>query len=234
MRERAVAAAIHEAERVVADDVLREPDAARAKNAALVVEHDPRTEVNGLRLVHLGFDEAAGGLAVVLGIFLQFAFTGLVANRAVERVVDEQKFQDAFAHLLRRWRTRINFHAGRNRRGAGNRAAHCRRLVRQYLLRDLRCAVFVQHGFAVRPNQRQAELDEAHAAVARDRQLGMIAIVRHFDTGQRTGLQHRCGLQFTLPVRHQLRHFNLAPVHLDPDLLDRRGRGLGFGCCCCR
>src|SRR5205807_3369646 len=103
----------------------------------------------------------------------------------------------------------------------------------QYLLRDLRCAVFVQHGFAVRPHHRQAELDEAHAAVAGDGQLGMIAVMRHLDAGERAGLQHRCGLRFALPVRHQLRHFNLASAHPDPDLLDRRRRGFGFGCCCC-
>src|SRR2546430_10102516 len=35
--------------------------------------------------------------------------------------------------------------------------------VRQYLLRDLRCAVFVQHGFAVRPHRRQAELDDGRS-----------------------------------------------------------------------
>ncbi len=83
---------------------LRETDAARAKNAAFVVEHDARAEVNGLRLVNFRFDEAARALAVIHGIFLQLAFAGLVANRAVERMIDEQKFQHAFAHL---------FHAGR-------------------------------------------------------------------------------------------------------------------------
>ena len=46
--ERIVAAAIDHTERVVADDVLREADAARAEDTALIVEHDARAEVNGL------------------------------------------------------------------------------------------------------------------------------------------------------------------------------------------
>ena len=47
-RDRVVTAAIDDAQRVVARDVLRETDAARAKNAALVVEHDARPEIDGL------------------------------------------------------------------------------------------------------------------------------------------------------------------------------------------
>ena len=101
-------------------DVARETDAARAENAAFRVEHDARSEVNGLRLVNFRLDEAARALAVVHGIFLQLAFAGLVANRAVERMVDEQRFEHAFAHLLHGGRLRVNFHARRNRRGAGD------------------------------------------------------------------------------------------------------------------
>src|SRR5439155_14474728 len=74
MRERVVTAAIDETERVVPDDVPREPNTARTENAAFIIEHDARAETDGFGLVHLGLDEAAGGLAVVHRVFLQLAF----------------------------------------------------------------------------------------------------------------------------------------------------------------
>src|SRR5690242_3963156 len=123
MSERVVAAATRETESVVADDVLGEPDATRTQDTTLIVEHDARAEINRLGLVNLRFDEPAGRLAVVHRIFLKFAFAGLVADRAVERMVDEQELEHAFTHLLRRGRTRVNLHAGRNRRCAGDGAA---------------------------------------------------------------------------------------------------------------
>ena len=64
-RDGVVAAAIDDAERVVARDVAREADAARAENAAFRVEHDARAEVNGFRLVNFRLDEAARALTVI-------------------------------------------------------------------------------------------------------------------------------------------------------------------------
>ena len=110
-RDGVVAAAIDDTERVVARDVARETNAARAENAAFRVEHDARSEVNRLGLVHLGLDEAALALAVIHRVFLQLAFAGLVADRTVERMIDEQRFEDAFAHLFHRRSLRINFHS---------------------------------------------------------------------------------------------------------------------------
>ena len=46
-------------------------------------------------------------------------------------------------------------------------------------LGDLRRAVGIHHRLAVRAQRGRAEFDEAHAAVAGDRQLRMIAIMRH-------------------------------------------------------
>ena len=204
-------------------DVLRETDAARAKNAALVIEHNARAEVNMLGLVDFFLGEAAVRLAVIHRIFLQLAFARLVANRAIERMIDEQKFQHAFAHLLHAGRGGVNFHAGRNRRGAGDGGA--RRLG------DFGRAIGIHHRLAVRPHGGRAELDEAHAAIAHDRQLGMIAIMRHVRLRQRAGLDHRRrdGLAGKR-VRHRLRHGDFLAVHLDLDGLDRRRRGLGFSC----
>ena len=58
----AVAAAIDEAEDVVIRDLLAKPDAARAENAALVVEGHARTELDVLRLLHLVLEEARFGM----------------------------------------------------------------------------------------------------------------------------------------------------------------------------
>ena len=102
---------IDNAERVVARDVFRKPDATRTKNAAFGVEHDAWPKVNRLRLVNLCLNEAARALAVIHRIFLQFAFARLIADRTVKRMIDEQRFQHTFAHLLYAGCVRVNFHS---------------------------------------------------------------------------------------------------------------------------
>ena len=69
-----------------------EANAARAENAALVVERDARTELDVLRLLHLVLEEARILSAVLDAEFLEPAFAGLVADRAIERMIDEEKF----------------------------------------------------------------------------------------------------------------------------------------------
>ena len=63
--QRGVAAAVHEPQRVVVGDFLREPDAARAEDATLVVQHDARPEVDVLGLVDLLLQEARTVVAVL-------------------------------------------------------------------------------------------------------------------------------------------------------------------------
>ena len=104
---------------------------------------------------------AGEALAVSDALVLQIAFAALVANRAIERVVDEQKLHHPFARL---------FHLGRGGHhhlaiGGGHRATG--------------------DGF-----RRLFQLDKAHAAIARDAQPFMIAKARHFDAGGLAGLQH--------------------------------------------
>ncbi len=233
-RDGVIAAAVHDTELVISRDVLGEPDATRAENAALVVEHDARPKINGLRLVYLRLDKPAGRLAVLDRVLLQLALTRLVADRAIERMVDEQPFEDALSHLFGSRRTGINLHPRRDGRRTRNGTARRLRLVGQGLPGDFRRTILIQKRLAIRPHRRQAKLHQAHAAIARNRQLGMIAIVRHLLGRDLTGLQHRGRHQPALPVGHELGHLDLAAVHLDLDLLDRRRRGgrggLGFGC----
>ena len=153
-------------------------------------------------------------------------------------MIDEERFQHRLAHLLRRGRIRINLHARRNGRGAGDGPARRARLVGQHGLRNLRRAVLVEHRLAVRAHLRRAEFDEAHAAVAGDGELRVVAIVRHLMRRELTGLKHRGRLHLALPVGHHLRHLDFAAVHLDFDFVRRRRRGrrsggrggLGFSC----
>ena len=170
----------------------------------------------------LRFDKTAGGLAVVHRVFLQFAFASLVADRAVEGVIDKQKLQHAFAHLLHTGCVRVDFHAGRNWRGAGDYWAR--------RFRNLQRTVGIQNWFAVRAERGCAILDEAHAAVARNGQLRMIAIMRHIHLRQLAGLDHRGRDRLAgNRVGHRLRHLNFAPVHFHLDLF-HWWRGLRFSC----
>ena len=98
-------------------------------------------------------------------------------------MIDEQRFEHAFAHLFHAGRLGVNFHAGRNRRRAGDGRAR--------RLRDLRRAIGIQNRFAVRAERRRAEFDEAHAAVARNGQIRMPAIMRHIGLRQLARLNHR-------------------------------------------
>ena len=80
--------------------VLHEADAAGAEDAAVGHVEDVGTEVLD-RVVALGVLGVAGaGPAFLEHVVLQLALAGLVADRAVERVVDEQQLEHALARLL--------------------------------------------------------------------------------------------------------------------------------------
>ncbi len=84
-----------------AGDFRREADAARAMDAAVHRRLDERSDVLVFhRALVLG--EAGRVDAVGHRLVLQVAFAALVADRAVERMVDEQEFHHAFARLASR------------------------------------------------------------------------------------------------------------------------------------
>ncbi len=88
-----VAAASHHLELAGVGDLAGEPDAPRAHDAAVLVELDGVGDilagVDGPLL-----DEAVDRLAVLVAVVLQAALAGLVADGAVERVVDQEVFHD--------------------------------------------------------------------------------------------------------------------------------------------
>src|SRR4029079_6990748 len=91
-----------------AGDFSREADAARALDAAVHRGLDQRAEIFVLdRSLVLG--EAAGVDTIAHRLVLQVALAALVADRAVQGMVDQKEFHHAFARLLHHRRTRGDF-----------------------------------------------------------------------------------------------------------------------------
>ncbi len=89
-----MSAALGEDQLVVLGHLLGEAHAAVAQDAALTVDRDQRREVQRLLEVSLGLDEPRAAEAPAEGDVLERALAAPVAHRAVERVVDEQEFDD--------------------------------------------------------------------------------------------------------------------------------------------
>ena len=217
-RDLVVAASVHDAQRIVAGDVGGEPDAAGAQHAPLGVERDARAKVDGLRLVHLHLGELALRLSVLDRVFLKFAFAGLVADRAVKRVVDQQRLKHRLAHLPRFRAAGVYLHPGNDAGRAADDAARRSRLIRKLDRENFWSAVVVRRWFAVRAGPSgHGDMHEAHSAVAGHRQLGMIAVMGNLDAGMLAGLQDRGRLRLALPVRRGARHLHCAAIHFHRD-----------------
>ena len=156
--EGGVAPAIDEPEDVVLRDFLGKTNAARAEDAALVIERDARAELHVLRLLHFVLKKTRILPAILDAEFLEPAFARLVADRAIERVIDKEKFHHATAAFLDQRRV------GAHPKAFGNigRAANLR--TRHPI--DLGFAVVAERRFAIRTHLRHAHFDQAHAAVA--------------------------------------------------------------------
>src|SRR6476469_3973492 len=99
-RKDRVTASIDEPEYVVVRNFVAEPDAARAENATLVVKRYPRTELHRRRLFHFVLKETGLRTSIVDTELLQTAFAGLIADRAVERVINKETLHDAALTFL--------------------------------------------------------------------------------------------------------------------------------------
>ncbi len=111
-------AALKQDELVVLGDLLREAHAAVAEDAALAVDRDQRRQLERLLEVALGLDEARGARARAVGDVLQRALAALVADRAVERVVDEQELDHRALGVVHALGLRVDDHAVLDRRRA--------------------------------------------------------------------------------------------------------------------
>src|SRR5579883_2255991 len=111
-------AAIADTERAYAESLAANADTAIAKNTARrIVKHDRRplffVDVN------LGFAVTALARSVAENHVLQFALAALVADRTIERMVGQQKFERAFACLSHLRRIGMHDHAFGHRERAG-------------------------------------------------------------------------------------------------------------------
>ena len=98
---------------------------------------------------------------------LQRAFTALVADRAVERMAGQQKFQHVFTRVLHLLRGRANRHALTHRRGtSGCQLRHPRD-------HDV-ASLVLHHLFGGRIDLRRADVDKTHAAHAYRLELRVI------------------------------------------------------------
>ncbi len=111
-------AALVQHELIVLGDLLRVAHAAVAEDAALAVDRDQRRQLERLLEVALGLDEAARPGSPAVGDVLQRALAALVADRAVERVIDEQELDHRALGLVHALRLRVDDHPVADRRRA--------------------------------------------------------------------------------------------------------------------
>ena len=142
-----VLAAADRAELFHASDLGHEAHTARAVDAAIHVGADQGPEIFVLDRALIVL-EAAGVEAISHGLILQIALPALVADRAVERMIDEQEFEHALAGLLDRLR-------------AGDDGWR-RAVARGPKIVDA-------HGAGGDRLRHASDLDQAHAAIAGDR-----------------------------------------------------------------
>ena len=163
-------------------DATHKAYATVALHATFFVEQNARTDVHmltatelTLRINELMFriavvilavfrTEAAFVLACFHVVFLQGAFTGLVANRAIERVVHQHEFLCGLAGVL---------HAGAGCRGINLHTRSHRSIARNH-----------EHATA-----RAFLLYQALTAVTRHRQIRMITYVRSFNPDSLQGFE---------------------------------------------
>ena len=152
-----------------AADFGRKPHTARALDAAVHRGLHQRAEIFVLdRALVLG--KARGVDAIAHRLVLQIAFAALVANRAIQRMVDQQEFHHAFARLLH------------HRRAGGN--------FRRLALRA-RTAIAHAPGAACDRLRAALHLNQAHPAIAGDRKPLVVAEPRNFRARRLARLQQR-------------------------------------------
>ena len=169
-----------------AGDLLAETHAARAVDAAGQVGLDQGADI--FILDHPLFFLIARDIAAIAEReVLQLAFAALIADRAIQRVIDQEEFHDGFLRVERRLRAGAHLHVRQHGRGAGGQG-----------LGGL------------------LHLDQAHAAVGRDREFLVVAKARDVDVMRVGDLDQH----LPLPGRQGL------TVHFNGDLCCRHDAAL--------
>ena len=135
-------------------------DAAETLHAAIHLGLDQRTEIL-LGKHALGFNEPAGG-RVLMGKILKVAFPALIADRAIKRMVGEDKFEYRSMGIVDHARGGAHTHALVDRSAAGG--------------------LELRHLF---------DFDQAHAAVGVRFELGVVAEMWNHDADTPGGFDHQ-------------------------------------------
>ena len=182
-RERGVGAALGESKDRIGHDLIHEANAAAAHDAALVIEPDARADIDVFRLLHLHIDEPRDAAAVLDGLFLEAALSGLVADGTIQRVIDQEKFHDALAAFFDQFAAGADAHVFAHRVGTGDDGA-------RHPADDL-VAIFVPLRLLSGSGPGwHAHLHQAHPAVPRRAELRVVAIMRNRDARLATGFDH--------------------------------------------
>jgi hypothetical protein len=151
-------------------DFAGEAHASGAVDTPFGVQHDVGAEGEALGFVDFFQLEAGAFRAVLVGPDLKGAFAGLVADRAVQRVVDEDKLQDRLLGAgdsrggAMRTHMQVRYQVGRAGRRRFRSPLNAQRPV---CLPNILSCLTILHG--------EACFYETHAAVGGDTQRRMIA-----------------------------------------------------------
>jgi len=159
-------------------DLGRKPHAARAHDTALGVVDDGRAEHHALGLVDRLVAHALLGALVLEPIILQAALTSLIADGAIDRVIQKQKLLHRRARLLdlaRRFAFDLHVLAGRYLASGLELGLAGDDVVLFFLVPSENVEL---HG-ALSGGRR--DLDQAHATVGGHAETGVPAIVRDVD-----------------------------------------------------
>ena len=141
-------------------DFAAKAHAAPAQDASFLIEQHAFADVDALLMLAARLERARVAAAKAHRVVLQPALAGLVADRAVQRMVDQQQFE----------------HAAARQRYLRVRRMHDHPVAHLRVARDLQL-------------RHPLDLHLAEAATAVDAELGMVAVVRDVEPGVEHHLQ---------------------------------------------
>ncbi len=167
-------AALAHVEDVVLGDFVADADAARAHDATLGVVNDGGSETDAFWLVDRLSELSLQRALVLVVVILELALAGLVADGAIDRVIEQQKLLHGSLCGLDLVVGRRNHHAvggleltGGLKLGLGGG--------------DVLALGFVKHQLRHRHLAAALDVNQAHSTVRSDRKTGVPAVVRNLD-----------------------------------------------------
>jgi hypothetical protein len=166
-----ITATINETKDVILRNLLTETNTAGTENAALIIERDTRPEDDIFWLLHFVLEKARLARAEIDAEFLQAAFAGLIADRTIERMINEEEFHHAALAFLDQRRICPDPYSFGDILRAGN--------LRAGQPVDEWFAVSAQLRFTIGTEPWESHFDQTHSAVARGTELLVITVARH-------------------------------------------------------